>query len=767
MTSQLATLRAEAQPDGWTVIRHADSAAGIALDAPLKEIWDLAQAGTLTDTHFPNHLAANAARIFEAAGLLPTVSPPPTPAPPVTPTTTVSAVLVQHTPQADWRLCLQALTQQGYPYLSSVTLLTPEEPEAAPKGVTVLSCTRESMLEKLTDHLDTTTSDAVLLLDAAIHLRLGALAEMLFALTLRADIAAVAPRVMWHEWPGFVAHAGDWRTPQNPNCNPYAGILDVGAWERWRETPAITLSAGLLNVAAWRKIGARSQSYAWDWRGPEWSYRARLHDYHILTALQAVAEGPWMRSAKDALSKNPFPKAVAEDAPPSLPLPAPGAQLYQGMPALSLDNVRGLYGPLATPTRPQIVMLGPVTPRREQLVQELQTVGHVDWISALDAPNATLAQICTAADLVIATSEALLHHDFLHDCPRPLWADVQPPPTWQERSGGVEQSLAAQMEQFAAKPPRWLHAVDSLLCASAEERLYWWGQLAAADRMNPYTMMADPGARQLVMVVPTTASPVSDPAPENLPEFPDGEPLILWCGGFQPWDDPELCLHAIQRARATHPELKLVYATFTDAHTDVKLWRKTRAYAQERGLDETVLFWDALSPTQRSAVLDSAAVCVGCAAEIAAACLYEPAAWADMMRAAPPLVVTANHYAAGVVARYALGAVTPPGDASALAAALLTCLDTTRAVYQQRWGSFAAAQAAERRASNLAERARVPTYALDRQIERLHFAQMTKPSTPMRALPGKLWRLWQQHGIRGAWRAVHQYTRWKLRRIIE
>ena len=98
---------------------------------------------------------------------------------------------------------------------------------------------------------------------------------------------------MWKQWPSFVVQAGDWRSATEPRRNPYAGCLDVGQFERWQESPAMSVLAGLVGRAALDRVGLPDAEYGLDWLGAAWCYQARLRGYHVLTAWQAVAFGPW------------------------------------------------------------------------------------------------------------------------------------------------------------------------------------------------------------------------------------------------------------------------------------------------------------------------------------------------------------------------------------------------------------------------------------------------------------------------------------------
>ncbi|MCP4538740.1 MAG: glycosyltransferase family 2 protein [Chloroflexi bacterium] len=510
------------------------------------------------------YLASCALTALQYAGLLQKAPPVPSPIDNSTWATksSVSAVIVHSHAQADLDKCLDSVLGQEYPALTQVTVIVTTPVALCDKEIRLVSCQDVSFPHTLVEQLAQVGGDAILLLDSQIDLAPGALAEMVRACELRDDVAAVAPRVMWRQWPGFVVQAGDWRSATEPQRNPYAGCLDVGQFERWQESPAMSVSAGLISRTALEQVGLPDAGHGLDWLGAAWCYQARLHGYHILTALQAVAVGPWpgavdlMQETRDKLrfvARN-FESSHAkkqieiyrqqdQQCPPderdarrrgwasfrssrvkrrgvthparsdellnALAPPEPALMLRQGQPLLTVDNIRAVYGQYPAiaplPMRRRVVFVGLETDRRRAMAQQLAETCEVGCITPRDEDDASLRQLCATADLVVVSAEAFHHFDFLYHWHGPILVDSPPRTLSVFDEAARDKALRERDEADDRIARHWIQLVDGVVCASEAERAHWLEQFERVmhARSNSYPWQAALDRDSLLMIVPT------------------------------------------------------------------------------------------------------------------------------------------------------------------------------------------------------------------------------------------------------------------------
>ena len=457
--------------------------------------------------------------------------------------------------------------------------------------------------------------DSVLLLDTEHALAPGALAEMRYPSCVRGDVMAVAARVVWDSWPGFVVRLGDWRDAEDVRRNPFIGQLDVGQFvPRWWETPALCLTSALISKAALRAIGYPDPGYSLERMGLEWCDRARLHGGHVLAATQALVFGPWpapIDLAQETCDKLRFAQrnfdrgqarrlrvayrredrlrskhgqaaaregwdaygrqrasqqerrsgAIRGERPPRLAASGDGPMVHEGSPVLTVDIVRAAAHRYAAvdprPPRSRIVLVGPDTPRRRWLTGALAPVCELTCVSTREGEDA-VRSLCESADGVIASLQAVRRCGFLQSWPGPVLVDVAQTAIVTNADAGSGGDDRAVLHGVIGRPQDlWLTGVDGLICATNEQRLYWMGQLAAQGRLDASAVEGDEAIERRVAVVPTRIE-----APESLPDriltgvhprIGTDDRVILWYGGFRPSDDPLTAIRAFDRLRRTGP----------------------------------------------------------------------------------------------------------------------------------------------------------------------------------------------------------------------
>ena len=752
-----ADLTIKIQAGGWTNVCLPDDPVGVALDPVLSAIWSAADGRGVTEVaHLagvPVHLASSALATLHHAGLLVCKDKVSTRVPAQLTgeiaALSVAPVILHRQTGTDLTPCVESVWGQDYAGLLDMTVIATVPVAIATEGLRVMACDNAHLTRTLAKQLTNTTAEAMLLLDSGVSLASGSLAELLHALELSAPVAAVVPRVMWKRWPSFVASLGLWCYPGSRDPDPYAGQIDVGQFRRrWQAVPAVSFAAALLSSAALQQIGVTEETSVPNLMGTEWCYRARREGYLLLAAPQAVAYGPWTEEdsqVQGAQYKVAGSRRELHDLVPS----STAAPVHEGSPALTLENVRALYSqylevtPL--PVRRRIVLVAEDRPRHQAMARVLSERVDVSWLIPRYSDDATRRQVCESADLVITTAEMLEEMAFLQGWNRPVIVDTHPPPRTIQSSH------------------LWPQVLDGLICASAQEYQYWQSRLRLHDK---------PGLRDLIVMVPTGVEPVEPAVDPGLrqthPEIRAADKLILWCGGWQDFDDSEALVHALAEMRTTHDNVKLVFATFDDDEQGKaqESKKQTAWLAAELGLTDSVLFmWDV--PAQlRSSYLDRADLGVVLRIDALEARLREPVALAGAIGAGLPLVMTSGCAGSGIVEEFNLGYTVPAGDVSTLAQTLAKCLRVSRSEYRGQFEEARRALAWSQVITPLAELCQRPSFALDQQRNLvLDIREMVSPPpqpTALVALPVKAWETLSGRGLGATIHEVSRYIRWKV-----
>lgn len=792
-------LRVAVEADGWAHICRPGDEIGIKLDPKFFAIWSAVQGSAARElarsVGLSDYLVSSALTVLSRGGLVqrePTASPSASNSACPVAKTPISVLIVHRCSPADLRLSVDSVLEQGYSGLAEILVVTEQPASYREHDVQVTRCEGVWAVDALVREMSELTGEALLLIDSRVRLAPGALEAMVLALQLRKDIAAVAPRIMWDRWPGFVVGLGDWGATGMVPVSPCTGHLDVGQFLRWQELPAISLWAGLISREALQpreEVETSGGTACLD----EWCTRIRLEGKHIVGASRAIAYGPWPDPSE--LCHNRGATSWGADEPPSipdlvdivspipmryaqwpddLPLPEADVALRDGVPALTVQGLRGLYShyPLVAPRpiRGRVVFVGGDTSRHRHMAQQLNLGCEVNRIPLNELEEGNLSLSEQAADVLITTVEAVSRFDGLLRGKLPTLVDVHSAVALHDRLRGVnEEPLWKQVETLVEESSDWLEAVDGVLCTSDEARLYWLGQLAARNRLNSYTKIDDPDFRDLVMVVPNGSEPIIPPSQPTLrgvhPGIDARDRVILWCGRWRPSDDPITVVRAFGRLQSSHDDVKLLFATFEDQEHGREKWRSMMQLVMDLELQEKVLFEDQISRRLRDGYLCEADVGVTLGTRTLEAQLALPLAVSECIRAGLPLVITRGQAGSRLVERHAIGKAVPAQDVEAVLRALSTCLARPRAAYAEAFAEAQQALTWPQVSKELTDFCQQPRHALDRLVEEFLFAEDRAPSrmgTPVWALPRKAWRLYRQEGWGGTIREVRRYVRWKV-----
>jgi glycosyltransferase involved in cell wall biosynthesis len=220
---------------------------------------------------------------------------------------------------------------------------------------------------------------------------------------------------------------------------------------------------------------------------------------------------------------------------------------------------------------------------------------------------------------------------------------------------------------------------DHVLCASSAQRALWLGWLGACGRLDPEALTDDPEARRLVAVVPFGL-------PEIAPKLAGtplrtaigasaGDRIALWAGGLWDWMDPALAVRAAALARERVPNFHL--ALLAGLRPGDPTIRMTAAASEARALaGPGVHFVNEWLPyEERGAWLLDADVAVSAHKPSLEAELAFRSRLLDCLWAALPAACTAGDVLAAEGERQGWARAVPPGDARALASALVALCD--------------------------------------------------------------------------------------------
>jgi glycosyltransferase involved in cell wall biosynthesis len=329
------------------------------------------------------------------------------------------------------------------------------------------------------------------------------------------------------------------------------------------------------------------------------------------------------------------------------------------------------------------------------------------------APGALRAPIAQA-DTIVAHPQWPLVDRWLKASSARIVIDLYCPETLETLELTAGGSRLRRHEQTATTLDR-LHAAlrtgHNFICASESQRDLWIGAMLALRLIGPELYDHDASLRETIDLVPFGV-PREPPAPstgdgprETIAALDaDGE-LVLWNGGIWRWLDAPTAIRAVAALAQRRPKLRLVFMGGAADHpAAAQSTREARELAQQLGLLGSVVhFHDSWVPyAQRGAWLTQADCAISAHAEHLETRFAYRTRLLDCFWAGLPIVCTSGDDLAEYVARERLGAVAPPQDVQALAAALEEVLASGRDSYSERLATAAEQQSWERMAEPLA-----------------------------------------------------------------
>lgn len=315
------------------------------------------------------------------------------------------------------------------------------------------------------------------------------------------------------------------------------------------------------------------------------------------------------------------------------------------------------------------------------ILQERDSVFELFQVSPGD--DAQLSPHEQWADVILFQGHALAVFNVLKSSKKILISDLYDPMHLEQ----LEQSRKSSPSQWekavsdaTAVINEQLFRADFFICASERQRVFWLGQLAAFNRINPLNYSEAPHLENLVAVVPFGLSSEPPRHTKNvlkgvIPGISANDKVIIWSGGLYNWFDPETLIQSISLLVSKHPEVKLFFQGTKHPHPGVpemEIVSRSRELAADLQLiDKNVFFNDSwVDFDQRSNYLVEADLGVSThhdhlETEFSFRTRILDYLWADL-----PIVVTKGDYFAEVVEKHVLGAVVDAEKPEELAKAI-------------------------------------------------------------------------------------------------
>nr|WP_255633399.1 glycosyltransferase [Demequina sp. TTPB684] len=288
-------------------------------------------------------------------------------------------------------------------------------------------------------------------------------------------------------------------------------------------------------------------------------------------------------------------------------------------------------------------------------------------------------------DLIVFQGHAMEQFRSLASTDRVVVVDAYDPMHLEMLEQGREEPRATwdlMVRSRVALLNHQLVRADMVLCASARQRSFYLGQLAALGRISPTTYENDPALERLIAIAPfgLEAEPpvVTRPAVRGVvPGIGDETRIVIWGGGVYSWFDPLLLIRAVHALAQRRPQTALVFlGTRHPGQQPMGVVKEAIDLAEELGtLGNSVIFNEDWVPyDERGSFLREANAGVSTHHAHVETEFSFRTRILDYLWAGLPMVVTEGDTFADLVRDERLGVAVPAGDLDALVDALETVL---------------------------------------------------------------------------------------------
>lgn len=291
------------------------------------------------------------------------------------------------------------------------------------------------------------------------------------------------------------------------------------------------------------------------------------------------------------------------------------------------------------------------------------------------------------ADVLVVQGAVMGGHHVLRSTDKVVVVDLYDPFHLEQLELFREKDAAerwASVSSATAQLNAQLTRGDFFLCASAKQRHFWLGQLAAVGRLNPRTYDEDETLTSLIDVAPfglPTEAPTHTEAvlKGEVPGIGPGDEVILWGGGIYNWFDPLTLIRAVDLLRRRRPAVRLFFLGLAHPNPQMPSMRmatEARRLAHELGLVGSHVFFNEgwVPYGRRQSYLLEADLGVSTHLDHLETAFSFRTRILDYIWASLPVVTTEGDALADLVSREGLGLAVPPGDTAALEEALFLLL---------------------------------------------------------------------------------------------
>ena len=147
--------------------------------------------------------------------------------------------------------------------------------------------------------------DWVLVLNFDIRLLPGAVAAMVAVGESHPRVAAVAPKILLHDYPGHLDALGTQVHPGFLASNRGIGQPDLGQFDAVEPVMGACFGAALIRRCAWEEVGALWEPYFLYYEDVDWCWRARLRGWLLLSCPEAgvIHRHSWLLRDKPTATK--------------------------------------------------------------------------------------------------------------------------------------------------------------------------------------------------------------------------------------------------------------------------------------------------------------------------------------------------------------------------------------------------------------------------------------------------------------------------------
>lgn len=301
------------------------------------------------------------------------------------------------------------------------------------------------------------------------------------------------------------------------------------------------------------------------------------------------------------------------------------------------------------------------------------------------------------ADVIIFQGMIMHENPVIAASKKVIVADIYDPMHLEQLEQGRDLGKKARrnvVRDTTAVLNQQIRRADFLMCASAKQRDFWLGTMAAMGRVNPQNYDADESLDSLISIVPFG---VGDTPPVHvkrmvrgvIPGINEDDKIILWGGGIYNWFDPLTLIRAIDKVKDVIPNVRLLFMGVkhpNPAVPEMRMVGEAHRLARRLGLFGThvILNEEWVAYEDRQNFLLEADLGVSTHLDHIETTFSFRTRILDYLWASLPIVCTGGDSFGEVVENEGLGRTVPAEDVDALVAALIEVLSDDELAGQMR-----------------------------------------------------------------------------------